>query len=107
MDLVLSLHAADRLEDLTIDRLDRLLHALAEIARLVAVAELDGLARAGRRAGGHGRAAHRAILEDDVDLDGGIATAVEDLAADDVDDRGHSPLLRILGRPLLPEPAAR
>ena len=62
-DLVLGVHAADRLEDLAVDGLDRLQHALAEIARLVAVAQLDRLVRAGRGARGHRRAAHRAVLE--------------------------------------------
>jgi hypothetical protein len=64
-------------------------HALAEVARLVAVAQLDGLARAGGGARGHGRAAHGAGLQQHVAFDGGVAAAVEDLAADDVDDGTH------------------
>ena len=81
-----------RVDDLDIDGLDRLEHALAEIAALVAVAQLDRLVRAGRGAGRHGGAAHRAVLQHDIDLDRRIAAAVEDLAADDVDDRGHGRL---------------
>ena len=50
-------HAADRVEDLAVDGGDRLAHALAEIALLVAVAQLDRLVRAGRGARRHGRAA--------------------------------------------------
>ena len=64
------------------------LDALAEIAR-AAVAQLDRLMRAGGGAGGHGGAAHGAVFEHDVDFDGRIAAAVENLAADDVDDGGH------------------
>ena len=91
-DLVLGLHAADRLEDLAVDGFDRALDALAEEAR-AAVAQLDRLVRAGRGAGGHGGAAHRAVFEHDVDLDGRVAAAVENLAADDVDDGGHGEVL--------------
>ena len=79
-------------------------HALAEIARLVAVAELDRLVGAGRGAGRHRRAAHRAVLEDHIDLDGRVAAAVEDLAPDDVDDGGHGRLpVSHSAAPLLPE----
>ena len=78
-----------RIENLAVDRFDRVLHALAEIALLVAVAQLDGLMRAGRGAGRHAGAAARAVLQHDVDLDGGIAAAVENFAADNVDDGGH------------------
>ena len=62
-------------------------HALAAVARLVAVAQLDRLVGAGRRARRHGRPADRAVGEDDVDLDRRVAARVEDLArVDDVDD---------------------
>ena len=88
VDLVLGFHAADRLEDLAVDGLDRLLDALAEIAR-AAVAQFDRLMRAGRGAGRNRGAAHRAVLEHDVDLDGRVAAAVQNFAADDVDDGGH------------------
>ena len=47
----------DRFADLGVDVLDRLLHALAAVARRVAVAQLDRLLRAGRRARRHGGAA--------------------------------------------------
>ena len=89
LDLRLRIHAADGVENLAVDRVDRLAHALAEIALLVAVAQLDRLVRAGRGARRHRGAAERAVLQHDVDLDGRIAAAVEDFAADDVDDGGH------------------
>ena len=68
-------------------------HALAEVALLVAVAQLDGLVRSRRGAGGHAGAAQRAVLEDDIHLDGRVAAAVQDLAADDIDDGGHGSVL--------------
>ena len=89
LDLRLGVHAADRVENLAVDRVDRLAYALAEIA-LVAVAQLDRLVRPGRGARRHRSAAARAVLEHDVDLDGRVAAAVEDFAADDVDDGGHA-----------------
>jgi hypothetical protein len=87
-DLVLRLHAADRVVDRRVDGIDRLADALAEVA-LAAVALLDRLVGAGRGAGGHGGPPHRAVLEQDVDLDGRIAAAVEDLTGEDIDDGGH------------------
>ena len=75
-----------------------LAHALAEIALLVAVAQLDGLVRAGRGARRHGGAAARAVLEDDIDLDGRIAAAVENFAADNIDDGGHTAAYVPIGR---------
>ena len=90
LDLGLGIHAADRLEDFAIDGVDRLADPLAEIALLVAVAQLDRFMRTGRGAGGNRGAAQAAVLEHHVDLDGGIAAAVENFAADDVDDGGHA-----------------
>ena len=87
--LRLGVHAADGIENLAFDGGDRLLHALAEIAFLVAVAQFDRLMRAGRGAGWHRGAAARAVLEHDLDLDGRVAAAVEHFAADDVGDGGH------------------
>jgi hypothetical protein len=46
--------------------------------------------RPGRGAGRHGGAAARAVVENDIDLDGRIAPAVEHFAADDFNDVGHS-----------------
>ncbi len=92
LGLLLGIEAAQGLEDLAIDGADRLGDALAEIAGLVAVAQLDRLMGAGGGAGRHGGAAERAIFQHDVDLDGGIAAAIEDFASDDVDDGGHGGL---------------
>ena len=82
-------HAAQRLVDLAVDGVDGLLHALAEVAGLVAVTQFDRLMRAGGGARGHRRAADRAVFEHDIDLNRGITAAIENFAADDVDDGGH------------------
>ena len=66
--------------DLLDDSVNGVLNALAEVAALVAIATLDGLERAGGRAGGDGRARSGAILEDDLNLDGRVTARVEDLA---------------------------
>ena len=64
---------------------DRLVHvldgrkdALAAEALLVAVAQLQGLARAGGRAGRHPRAPRRAALEQTLDFDGRVTAGIED-----------------------------
>ena len=85
------------LEDFAVDGLDRLLHALAEIALLVAVAQLDRLMRAGGGARGHRGAADRAVFQHHIDFDRGIAAAIENFAANDVDDGGHGSLLEFAG----------
>ena len=72
-----------------VDVLDRLEHALAAVALRVAVAQLDGLARAGGGARGHRRAAERAGVQHHVGFDRGVAARVEDLAAANVDDAAH------------------
>ena len=87
--LVLGVHAGERIEDLAVDGTDRLEHALAEVAPLVAVAQLDGLVRTRGCPRRHRGTTPCSVLEDDIDLDGGVAATVEDLAADDVDDGSH------------------
>ncbi|MDT4883384.1 hypothetical protein FQZ97_1194200 [compost metagenome] len=64
-------------------------HALAQVAGLVAVAQLDGFARAGGGARGHGGAAHHARFQQHVAFDGGVAAAVQNFAAYDVNDGTH------------------
>ena len=75
--------------ELVVHRRDGLQHALAEVAALVAVAQLHRLALARRGARRHGGAAHGAALEDHLDLDGGVAAAVEDLPREDRINRCH------------------
>jgi hypothetical protein len=87
--LVLDVEAGERVEDLAIDPVDRFPHALAAIAALVPVAQLDRLMRAGRGARRHRGAPDRAALQRHIDLDGRVATAVEDLTGGNVDDGSH------------------
>ena len=101
LDLRLGIHAAERIENLAVDRLDRVAHALAEITFLVAVAQLDRLMRPCGSSRWHPGAAARAVFQHDIDLHGRIAAAVENFPADDVDDGGHfwsrlAPALRLL-----------
>jgi hypothetical protein len=49
-------------------------HALAEVAALVAVAELVGLEGAGGGAGGNSGAGDHAVIEKDLDLDGRVSS---------------------------------
>ena len=65
---------------------DRLANALAEIALLVAVAQLDGLVFAGRCAGGNCGAAVGTVGEGHFDLHGRVAARVDDLASKYIDD---------------------
>jgi len=58
-------------------------------AALVAVAALHGLELPGGRPGRHGRTTHGAVVQTDLDLDGRVATGVQDLAGDDRIDDSH------------------
>ena len=72
-----------------VDVANRLQHALAEIALLVAIAKFDRLARTGRGTGGHSRATDGAAGEDHVRFYGGIAPRIDDLAGSDIDNAAH------------------
>ena len=69
--------------------------ALAPVA-VAAVAPLGGLVHARRGARGDDGAAAGARVEDDLDLDGGVAAGVEDLARRDLLDGSHCSLLSLL-----------
>ena len=86
--LVEGVEALQHAGDLAVDEPDRGLHALAAVA-LAAVAQLDRLVLAGRRAARHRRPSVRARRQHDFDLDGRVAARVEDLTAGDVDDLTH------------------
>ncbi len=81
--------AGDRASDLVVDVRDGLRDALAEVGG-AAVAELRGLELTRRGAGRHRGAGLSTAAQLDVDLDGGVATAVEDLASVDGLDRAHA-----------------
>ena len=71
---------------LGVDVLNGLADALAQVTALVAVAQLAGLVDAGGSAGGNSRAAHSAVVQGDLDLNGRVAAGVKYLARGDVND---------------------
>ena len=95
--LVTGVHADERRGDLRIYVAHRPPHPLAPVSVRLAVAQLDCFPAAGRGPGGNRRPAGAAVVEKNVDLDGGIAPGVEDLpGADRRDASAHrrtSPLV--------------
>ena len=87
--LVQGVHADEALGQLGVHVGHGLLHALAQVAALVAVPQLAGLVDAGGRAGGNGGAAHGAVLQHDLHLNGGVAAGVQDFTAKHVNDLKH------------------
>ncbi len=88
--LVQGLEPDHRLADLVIDVGDRALDTLAAVA-VAAVAQLDGLVRAGARPARDGRPPACAREQLHLDLDGRVASRVQNLSRIDVDDGAHSP----------------
>ena len=87
--LIEGIEAHDGIGALVVDVLDGLRNALAQVAALVAIAQLAGLKGAGRSTRRHHCTAKAAVLEHDLDLDGGIAAAVEHLATVDIHNIAH------------------
>ena len=81
-----------RRRDLFVDVLGGLPRALAQIARFVAVAQLDSFVLAGGCAGGHRRAAHGAVGQVNIGLDSGIATRIQNLSSNNLNDFHEYPL---------------
>ena len=86
-DLVGRVAAHGDLGQRRVDVGDGLGHALAEVARLVAVAQLDRLVDPRAGPGGDRGPAQRAVGQDHIHLDGRVAAAVEDLAPANLRDR--------------------
>ena len=87
--LIQHVGADEGLGDLGVHVLHGGLNALAVITALVAVTQLAGLVNTGGSAGGDRSAAHGAVLQIDLHLNGGVAAAVQDLAAQNVNDLDH------------------
>ena len=87
--LLAGIHAEHRGADAVLDVEHGLLDALAVETLRVAVTQFQRLARTGRGTGGHRRAADGAVVEDDIALDGRVATRIDDLAGEDVADGGQ------------------
>src|SRR5476649_2252601 len=66
-------------------------------AMSLSASKFDRLMRACGGARRHRRAAHRAVFQHHIDLDRGITAAIENFAADDVDDGGHGCLFENAG----------
>ena len=88
--LVLGVQADRHAAQLAVDVGDGLQDSLAPEPLGVAVAQLNGFARAGGCAGGHGRAAEHAGFEQHIRLDGGITSRIDDFAASNIADSAHS-----------------
>src|SRR5262249_43146083 len=87
-DLVARVTADGHLGERPVDVLDGLSDTLAKVALLDAVAELDGLVRAGAGTGGDGGPAGGAVGEETIAPHGRVAATIEDFAAADLGDRG-------------------
>ena len=77
--LVGGVHVGQGVGDFAVHIFYRLQHALAQIALLVAVAQLDRLVLAGRCAAGNGRASSGSVRQGDFRLDCGVAARIENL----------------------------
>ena len=87
--LIEGVEPVERVGDLAVDEPDRGADRLTAVP-IATVAELDRLVFAGRRAGWNGRTTGCPRVERYLDLDGGVAAGVEDLAAEDGDDLTHT-----------------
>ena len=81
--LIERIDAFELTADLVVYILDRLLHALAGIAKVVAVAKLDGFILAGRRTAWNCRTSGYSVFKNDLSLDGRIAARIQDLPSGD------------------------
>ncbi len=84
--LFLGIEADDGFGNLGIDVFDRLHHTLAEKAAGIAIAQFDGFARTGGSTGRHGGAPHDAALQQHIGFNGGIATGIENLSCNNIND---------------------
>ena len=64
-------------------------YAFAQVAQFVAVTQLNGFARTGGRARGHGSAAHGAGLQQHITFDRGVPTAIQNLPTHNIYNRAH------------------
>ncbi len=87
--LLVRVEADQRRADLVEHGEDGLGDAFAVVPVLVSVAQLDRLERPGGGAGGDRGAGDGAVVEGDLDLDGGVAAGVEDLPRADCFDGRH------------------
>jgi len=84
--LLLGIEADDRFRNLGVDVFDRLHHTLAEEAAGIAIAQFDRFARTGGSTGRHCGAPHDAALQKHIGFNGGIATGIENLSCNNIND---------------------
>ena len=89
--LIVSFEASNLIGNLLIDILNSLQNTLAQVA-LAAVAQLVGLVHAGRGTGRNACYAAGAIVKEYLCLNGWVATGIENLAGESVDDISHAVL---------------
>ena len=87
--LVFGVVADELVGELRVHMVDCSLDALAQIAVLVAVAQLDSLERTRGCTGRDHRTPHSATFERNFHLNGGISARIENLATVHIDDHAH------------------
>ena len=91
--LVARIHPDKSFGNFLVHMSNGLLHAFAEIAARIAVAQLDSLECAGRSSRRNDRTRKRAIVESDFDFDRRITARVEDFPTVNVEDDAHEDCL--------------
>ena len=87
--LIVGIKTGQRFKNFGINGFNGFRHALTEIAALVTIAQLHGLVHTGRSAGRHGGPAKSAGFQNYIDLNGRVATGVDDFTSVNIDDLGH------------------
>ena len=91
--LVVCLEADEGIGNFVVHMANGIKRALAQIAILVAIAQLNGLECARRRAGGNSRTTEGTILQHNFHFNGGVAARVQDFTPEHIDDDAHECLL--------------
>ena len=83
-DLICRPHTNEGGGDLVVDVVDGLERALAEVAGLIAIAQLHGFVHAGRRTGRHSRPAHLPADQHHLHFNRRVSARVQDLPGDNI-----------------------
>ena len=88
--LILCIPTNNKVADLSVDVLNCLQNALAQVTALVAVAKLYSLKLAGRSAGRNDCTTKGTVVKNNLNLNGWIATGIEDLTCVNIKNLAHS-----------------
>ena len=88
--LILCIPTNNKVADLSVDVLDCLQYALAQVTALVAVAKLYSLELTGRSAGRNDCTTKGTVIKNNLNLNGWIATGIEDLTCVNIKNLAHS-----------------